>query len=92
MLRVGIEEILIQPGLSDEHRESVADLLQQTRRLSSVAENLLLLSRAARSASLFKRKNRLRRLKSNAEAISNCHWSNRAKHIPARCIQKKEAG
>src|SRR6476620_10774297 len=46
VLRAGIEEILAQPGLSDEHRESVAELLQQTRRLSSVAENLLLLSRA----------------------------------------------
>ena len=46
VLRAGIEEILVQPGLSSEHRESVADLLQQTRRLSSVAENLLLLSRA----------------------------------------------
>ncbi len=46
VLRAGIEEILAQPGLSDDHRESVADLLQQTRRLSSVAENLLLLSRA----------------------------------------------
>jgi signal transduction histidine kinase len=46
VLRVAIEEILIQPGLSEEHRQSVADLLQQTRRLSSVAENLLLLSRA----------------------------------------------
>ena len=46
VLRAGIEEILAQPGLSDEHREGVADLLQQTRRLNSVAENLLLLSRA----------------------------------------------
>src|SRR5258705_10143107 len=46
VLRAGIEEILAQPGLSDEHRESVADLLQQTRRLNSVAEKLLLLSRA----------------------------------------------
>jgi len=46
VLRVGIDEILNQPGLSNEHRERVADLLQQTRRLSSVAENLLLLSRA----------------------------------------------
>jgi len=46
ILRAGIEEILAQPGLSDEHRERVADLLQQTRRLTSVAENLLLLSRA----------------------------------------------
>jgi signal transduction histidine kinase len=46
VLRAGIEEILAQPGLSDDHRERVADLLQQTRRLTSVAENLLLLSRA----------------------------------------------
>jgi two-component system heavy metal sensor histidine kinase CusS len=46
VLRAGIEEILAQPGLPDEQRESVADLLQQTRRLNSVAENLLLLSRA----------------------------------------------
>jgi signal transduction histidine kinase len=46
VLRAGIEEILAQPRLSEEHRESVAELLQQTRRLSSVAENLLLLSRA----------------------------------------------
>lgn len=46
ILRAGIEEILHQPGLSDEQRERVSDLLQQTRRLSSVAENLLLLSRA----------------------------------------------
>jgi signal transduction histidine kinase len=46
ILRAGIEEILAQPGLSDEHRERVADLLQQTRRLTSLAENLLLLSRA----------------------------------------------
>jgi signal transduction histidine kinase len=46
VLRAGIDEILNQPGLSNEHRERVADLLEQTRRLSSVAENLLLLSRA----------------------------------------------
>ena len=46
ILRAGIDEILNQPGLDQEHRERVADLLQQTRRLSSVAENLLLLSRA----------------------------------------------
>ena len=45
-MRAGIEEILNQPGLSNEVRERVADLLQQTRRLNSVAENLLLLSRA----------------------------------------------
>jgi len=46
ILRAGIDEILNEPGLSSAHRERVADLLQQTRRLSSVAENLLLLSRA----------------------------------------------
>jgi two-component system heavy metal sensor histidine kinase CusS len=46
ILRAGIDEVLNQSGLSNEERERVADLLQQTRRLSSVAENLLLLSRA----------------------------------------------
>ena len=46
ILRAGIDEILNQRGLGNEHRERVADLLQQTRRLTSVAENLLLLSRA----------------------------------------------
>jgi signal transduction histidine kinase len=46
IVRAGIDEILNEPGLSNEHRERVADLLQQTRRLTSVAENLLLLSRA----------------------------------------------
>src|SRR5436190_4151639 len=46
ILRAGIDEMLNEPGLSNEHRERVADLLQQTRRLNSVAENLLLLSRA----------------------------------------------
>ena len=46
ILRAGIDEILTRPGLSEEHREAVAELLQQTRRLTSVAENLLLLSRA----------------------------------------------
>ena len=40
ILRAGIDEILNQRGLGDEHRERVADLLQQTRRLTSVAENL----------------------------------------------------
>src|SRR6266404_7190798 len=46
VLRVGIDEVLNQPGISPEQRDRIADLLQQTRRLSSVAENLLLLSRA----------------------------------------------
>ena len=46
ILRAGIDEILDKEGLSPEQRDRVADLLQQTRRLTSVAENLLLLSRA----------------------------------------------
>jgi two-component system heavy metal sensor histidine kinase CusS len=46
ILRAGIDEILDEPGISPEQRDRVADLLQQTRRLTSVAENLLLLSRA----------------------------------------------
>ena len=46
VLRAGIDEILREPDLSPELRNRVSDLLQQTRRLTSVAENLLLLSRA----------------------------------------------
>ena len=46
ILRAGIDEIVEDSGMSSEQRERVADLLQQTRRLTSVAENLLLLSRA----------------------------------------------
>ena len=46
VLRAGIDEILEKDGMPPEQRERVADLLQQTRRLTSVAENLLLLSRA----------------------------------------------
>lgn len=46
VLRAGIEEILENPGISPEQRTRVQELLQQTRRLGSVAENLLLLSRA----------------------------------------------
>jgi signal transduction histidine kinase len=46
VLRAGIDEILDKNGISPEQRDRVADLLQQTRRLTSVAENLLLLSRA----------------------------------------------
>ena len=46
VLRAGIEEILGEPGISPEQQGRVADLLQQTRRLNSVAEDLLLLSRA----------------------------------------------
>ena len=46
ILRAAIDEILDEPDISPNLREQIADLLQQTRRLSSVAENLLLLSRA----------------------------------------------
>lgn len=46
VLRAGIDEILGKDGVSPEQRDRVTDLLQQTRRLTSVAENLLLLSRA----------------------------------------------
>lgn len=46
ILRAGIDEILEEGGLPPEQRDRVTDLLQQTRRLTSVAENLLLLSRA----------------------------------------------
>src|ERR1051325_7115297 len=46
ILRAGIDEILDDEGISPEQRDRIADLLQQTRRLTSVAENLLLLSRA----------------------------------------------
>jgi two-component system, OmpR family, heavy metal sensor histidine kinase CusS len=46
VLRAGIDEILDKDGIAPEQRDRVADLLQQTRRLTSVAENLLLLSRA----------------------------------------------
>jgi len=46
VLRAGIDEILAKDGISPEQRDRIAELLQQTRRLTSVAENLLLLSRA----------------------------------------------
>lgn len=46
ILRAGIDEILDQPQVAGEQRQQMEDLLQQTRRLTSVAENLLLLSRA----------------------------------------------
>jgi two-component system heavy metal sensor histidine kinase CusS len=46
ILRAGIDEILDEDGLPPEPARRVADLLQQTRRLTSVAENLLLLSQA----------------------------------------------
>ena len=46
MLRAGIEEISRNRDYPTSIEKAVADLLQQTRRLSSIAENLLLLSRA----------------------------------------------
>jgi two-component system, OmpR family, heavy metal sensor histidine kinase CusS len=46
ILRAGIDEVLEEPDMSPKLRERIGDLLQQTRRLTSVAENLLLLSRA----------------------------------------------
>ncbi len=46
ILRAGIDELLEEDGMPPRLRDRIADLLQQTRRLTSVAENLLLLSRA----------------------------------------------
>jgi signal transduction histidine kinase len=46
ILRAGIEEVADEPGVSADQHNRLADLLQQTRRLNSVADNLLLLSRA----------------------------------------------
>jgi signal transduction histidine kinase len=46
ILRAGIEEVVEEPGVSDDQHNRLAELLQQTRRLNSVADNLLLLSRA----------------------------------------------
>src|SRR6188472_2394833 len=46
ILRAGIDELLEEEEMPPRLHDRVADLLQQTRRLTSVAENLLLLSRA----------------------------------------------
>ena len=46
VLRAGIDEAVDEDDISPGHRNRLADLLQQTRRLNSVADNLLLLSRA----------------------------------------------
>jgi signal transduction histidine kinase len=46
VMRSCIESLLKQPGLSPEHCRELDELLQQTRRLSSLAEGLLLLARA----------------------------------------------
>lgn len=45
VLRAGLEELLAGERLSSEAREEVADLVHQTFRLTSVIEDLLLLSR-----------------------------------------------
>jgi signal transduction histidine kinase len=45
VLRAGLEELLARPHLSPEHCDELADLVHQTYRLSSVIEDLLLLSR-----------------------------------------------
>jgi signal transduction histidine kinase len=46
VLRMGIEELLESPELSEAEQRAVAGLLEQTHRLSSITESLLLLSRA----------------------------------------------
>jgi signal transduction histidine kinase len=46
ILRSSIEDLLESPKLAEDDRRAVAALLEQTRRLSSITESLLLLSRA----------------------------------------------
>ena len=46
VMRMTIEDLLKGNDLSDEHNAGLSDLLQQTRRLSSLAEGLMLLARA----------------------------------------------
>ena len=46
VMRAGIETLMKQPGQPPDNLQELADLLQQTRRLSSLAEGLLLLARA----------------------------------------------
>ena len=46
VLRTSIEDLLESPSLSEADRTAVAGLLEQTHRLSSVTDSLLLLSRA----------------------------------------------
>jgi signal transduction histidine kinase len=46
VMRAGIEMLMKQPGQAPDNLMELADLLQQTRRLSSLAEGLLLLARA----------------------------------------------
>ncbi len=46
VLRTGIDDLLESPALSERDRTAVAGLLEQTLRLSSIIDSLLLLSRA----------------------------------------------
>jgi signal transduction histidine kinase len=46
ILRSGIEDLLRSPDLTAADQSAVAELLEQTRRLSAISESLLLLSRA----------------------------------------------
>jgi signal transduction histidine kinase len=46
VMRAAIEDVLHDPTLKPEHYSAIADLLQQTRRLSSLTDGLLLLARA----------------------------------------------
>jgi signal transduction histidine kinase len=46
VMRMTIEDLLKSPDLSESHIQSLNDLLHQTRRLSSLAEGLMLLARA----------------------------------------------
>jgi signal transduction histidine kinase len=46
VMRAAIESVLHDPTLKPEHASALSDLLQQTRRLSSLTEGLLLLARA----------------------------------------------
>lgn len=46
VMRVAIESVLRDPSLKSEHATALSDLLQQTRRLSSLTEGLLLLAKA----------------------------------------------
>ena len=46
VMRVAIEDVLHDPTLKPEHTAALSDLLQQTRRLSSLTDGLLLLAKA----------------------------------------------
>ena len=46
VMRVAIEDVLHDPTLKPEHTAALGDLLQQTRRLSSLTDGLLLLAKA----------------------------------------------